>query len=261
MYTIYCRPLAFLCLSFALYFMAIIPTTAVAAVPVKVIQNLTLANGVDIPLTVFIAESKDIVLWLPSENGLVPAEFNAAAELAKAGIEVWLADLHAAYFLPLVPSSMQQMPIEDVAQLIDAVRQRSGKTVILISAGEGAALALRGAAAAQAHASLRGAILLSPNLYVATPEPGENAQYLGVTSTTHFPVALLQPALSPWRWHVDELQSLLEKGGARVSVKLLPGVRDRFYFRDDALPSEHALATTLPQLILSAYKQLGEKQP
>jgi hypothetical protein len=226
-------------------------------------QNIALTNGTEIPVTIFPASSNAILLWLPSENGLVPAEFNTAAALAKSDIEVWLADLHAAYFLPLVPSSMQQIPTGDIAQLIGAVARRSGgKTVYLITEGNGAALALTGAAAVHdGKRDLGGAILLSPNLYVATPEPGEDAQYLPVTTATRIPVVILQPELSPWRWHIDQLQSLLEQGGAAVTVKLLPGVRDRFYFRDDALPAELALTPTLPQLIINAYKQLGGNRP
>jgi alpha-beta hydrolase superfamily lysophospholipase len=261
MYTINARPVAYLQLCFSLCLLAVFLLPAYAASPIKVTQNLTLAKGVDVPLTIFNAAGKEIVLWLPSEYGLVQAEFNAAKELAKAGIEVWLADLHAAYFLPLVPSSMQQIPVADVAQLIDTIRQRTGKTVSLISAGEGAALALSGAAATRGKDPLHGAIFFSPNFYVAIPEPGENVQYVSVASATRISVAIFQPALSPWRWHVDELQTLLEKGGASVNVKMLPGVRDRFYFREDAFPVEQELALTLPQLILTAYKQLGEKRP
>lgn len=225
-------------------------------------QNVTLANGTEIPVTVFPGRSNAILLWLPSENGLVPAEFNAASEIAKSGVEVWLADLHTAYFLPIVPSSLQQIPADDVAQLIAASARRSGKKIYLVSEGNGAALALTAAAALHDDRhDLRGAILLSPNLYVATPEPGEDAQYLPVTTATHLPLAILQPELSPWRWHLDQLQALLNRGGASVAIKLLPKVRDRFYFRDDALPAEQALAPSLPQLIINAYKQLGGKQP
>lgn len=249
-----------LCLTLCL--LAAMSANIYAAPLSKITQSLTLANGVEVPLTVYPANSRSILLWLPSENGLVPAEFNAAAELAKAGTEVWLADLHAAYFLPIVPSSMQQIPAGDVARLIGAVAHRSGKTIYLVTEGNGAALALTGAAAwhGKKH-QLRGAILLSPNLYVATPEPGEDAQYLPIATTTRLPVAVLQPELSPWRWHIDQLQSLLEQGGAKVTVKLLPGVRDRFYFRDDALPAEQALTPQLPQLIMHAYKQLGGTRP
>ncbi|ARU32717.1 hypothetical protein CAP31_14220 [Sulfuriferula sp. AH1] len=152
--------------------------------------------------------------------------------------------------------------MDNVARLIAASARRSGKKIYLVSEGNGAALALTAAAALHDdRRDLRGAILLSPNLYVATPEPGEDARYLPVTTATHLPLAILQPELSPWRWHLDQLQTLLSRGGASVAIKLLPKVRDRFYFRDDALPAEQALAPSLPQLIINAYKQLGGKQP
>ncbi|WP_157662766.1 hypothetical protein [Sulfuriferula sp. AH1] len=84
---------------------AVSPSIAAAPLPGAKQQNVTLANGTEIPVTMFPGRSNAILLWLPSENGLVPAEFNAASEIAKSGVEVWLADLHAAYFLPIVPAA------------------------------------------------------------------------------------------------------------------------------------------------------------
>ena len=107
---------------------------------------------------------------------------------------------------------------------------------------------------------LRGVILLSPNLYVATPDPGKEAEYLPVTSHTKLPIAILQAENSPWKWRIEQLRSRLEQGGSKVNVVLLPGVRDRFYFRDDALPPEQALAARLPGLVLNALKSLEGKR-
>ena len=235
------------------------PLIAFAGQPQGISKNIRVASGVEIPITVFAAGGRTLLLWLPSENGLVATEHNAA-ELAKSDIEVWLVDLHGAYFLPLVPSSMRQIPVGDVTQLIAMAQQLSGKDVYLVSGGSGAALALQ--AASKLHKSkrkLNGAILFSPNLYVATPEPGHEVEYLPIASRTNLPIMILQPEYSPWMWRVDQLRSLLKRGGSKVGLESLPGVRDRFYFREDALPPERALAERLPQLILNAQKSLEEK--
>ena len=252
----------YLRLGFALCLLALISPHLQAASLVPATQKMMLSKGAEVPLTVFPGSSKKILLWLPSEDGLVTAEYNTAAKLAKSGIEVWLADMHAAYFLPIVPSSMQQIPAKDVAQLIQAVQQRSGKSVYVITAGKGAALALTAAALKGDNLrGLRGAILLSPNLYVETPEPGADAQFIPAINKNRLPVVILQPELSPLRWRIDQLHSRLALRGTNVKVKLLPAVRDRFYYREDALPQEVALTSTLSQLILNAYYQLEGAQP
>lgn len=239
-----------------------LPGYAIAATPAKVTQNVTVAHDVEIPLTQFPGTSKGVLLWLPSERGLTPTQFKIAAKLAKSGVEVWMADLHAGYFLPTLPSSLQKIPTDDMLQLITAVQQRSHKPVYLITEDKGAALALTAAAALKGkQQDIRGAILLSPNFHVTTPEPGEDAQFLPITTHSSLPVYILQPELSAFRWRIDQLQALLEQGGTKVKVQLLPRVRDRYYLLEDHSPVEQSLAANLPQHILRAYHHLEELHP
>lgn len=231
---------------------------AYAASPSSTTQAVQLPGGTEVAVRVYPAQGNTLVLWLPTESGIVAADHKVAGVLAQSGIEVWLADLHAAYFLPVVPSSLAQMPAADVAQLIASAQQR-GKTVYLVSGGSGAALALQGAALqAKNHKPVRGAVLLSPNLFTGTPQPGEDAQYLPIASRTRLPIVILQPDRSPWKWRVDELQSRLQRGGSKVSVKTLPGIRDRFYYREDASPTERTWAGHLPELMANALKALKD---
>lgn len=123
----------------------VFPLTLLAGPPAASTETLRLPGGTDVALSVFPAQGATLLIWLPSESGVVAAEHKTAAALARSGIEVWLPDLHAAYFLPVVPSSLQQMPARDVAGVIAAGQQR-GKAVYLASAGNGAALALQAAA-------------------------------------------------------------------------------------------------------------------
>lgn len=222
-------------------------------------ETLHLQGGTDVPLTVFPTQGRTLLIWLPSESGIVAAEYKTAATLAKSGIEVWLPDMHAAYFLPMVPSSMHQIPAGDVARVI-ALAQQRGKAVYLVSGGTGAALALQAVAElGKSKPKLAGAILFSPNLYAGTPAPGEEAKYLTVASHTKLPIVIIQPEYSPWKWRVEELESRFERGGSKVKLKSLPDVRDRFYYREDASPTERSLAVHLPELVLNALKSLKEK--
>lgn len=239
-------------------------SAAWAASPDGQARTITLKDGTGVPVTVFPAAGKALLLWLPSEMGLVPAEADAAARLAHRGVEVWLADTLSARFLPPLPSSLEKIPAGDVTQLVEAARRRSGKTVYLVAAGRGAVPALRGAARwRERHGGsspgLGGAILLYPDLYVATPEPGEEAKYLPIASHTRLNIVILQGELSPWYWYLDTLKATLRQGGSKVEITPLPGTRDRFYGRGAAkvpLASEQAMAKRLPQLIFDALQAL-----
>ncbi|OFZ70976.1 MAG: hypothetical protein A2Z01_09820 [Betaproteobacteria bacterium RBG_16_58_11] len=99
-------------------------------------------------------------------------------------------------------------------------------------------------------------MLLFPNLLVSSPEAGEEAAYLPLTRQTHLPIAILQGDKSPWHWQLDALKQELEQGGSRVAITTLPGMRDRFYFRENALPRERELGDRLDSLIVDAIKSL-----
>jgi hypothetical protein len=160
------------------------------------------------------------------------------------------------------------VPAEDVAQLIEAASRDTGKSVYLVTAGRGALPALLGAAQwvrqnPQRRGVLAGAILLYPNLYVATPEPGEDADYRPIATQTSLDLFVLQGELSPLYWRLDTLRSKLEQGGSRVVIKTLPGTRDRFQARESTsvpLPSEQAMAARLPELVRDAWRDLKSRQ-
>lgn len=219
-------------------------------------RAIRVANDVDVPVQVYGASSK-VILWLPAETGIVNADTKIAAQLAQQGYEVWLADLFAGRFLPVVPSSLAQIPDKDVSELLRQAA-RGHQQVYLVSSSHGAGLALAGLRRWQRGGGkhFAGAVLLYPNLYAGSPEAGEAPRYLAIAKQTRAPIALIQGNLSPWFWRVDEMKRTLARGGSQVWVKILPGTRDRFYFRDDALPAERELAAQMPALIVESMHQL-----
>ena len=226
-------------------------------------RDIRLRSGAEIPVRIHAATGHKLLLWLPSEHGQRPEEAEAAARLARAGIEVWMADMLEAYFLPPLMSSLDRIPAADTANLIGVAHRESGKTVYLLAAGRGGKTALEGAfewrlrwAPKLGDRVLGGAVLIYPNLYVATPRPGQPARYLPVVRETRLDIAVLQPQLSPWYWYLDRQQQALAGGGGRVRSRVLPGVRNRFYFRPDASEKEQALGGRLHELILQALSEL-----
>lgn len=226
--------------------------------------SVAAADGVQIPVQRFAARGSTLLLWLPSESGVSAAEPRAGRELAQKSLETWVADLHAARFLPGVASSMDQLTPEDVARVIQRAAE-TGKDLVLISSERGAPLALSGALAwrqgrsaeAEAAARIKGMILFSPNFYGAAPEPGKEPAFVPVTAQNPFPVSVLQPTYSPWYWRVEELKGELEKTGGRMHPFYLQGVRDRFYFRPDASAEEMELAEKLSGLVERALTKIG----
>lgn len=223
-------------------------------------RELKLADGTEVPLTVHPARGSHVLIWLPSEAGQNAGEARVAVQLARRGVEVWRADLLAARFLAPVPSALDQIPAGDVVGLISEAARKTRKAVVLISAGHGAAVALRGAQAYRATRpktdALLGIVLLHPNLYVATPSPGAEAEYLAVVHEPMPPIVILQPDRSPLFWYRARLQALLEAAGTRVRIDGLTGVRDRFHFRPDATAAEDAEAARLPLWIIGALEHI-----
>lgn len=217
-------------------------------------------NEVDIPVRAYAARGNDLLLWLPPDTGFSNAEYRIAAQLAQEGIEVWLADLLGARFLPALPSSFYQIPPNDVVALYRAVAAKTRKSVYIVTAGRGAIPALKGLSALQrtpgAQTAIAGAILLYPDLYTGTPDPGKEAEFLPFARQIKLPLIVLQPELSPWHWRLDALKQNLETGGSRVLIRSLPGVRDRFYYRDDVSQLERAEGKRLPRLLRESLAQL-----
>ena len=69
-----------------------------------------------------------MLLWVTSERGRAEPELQAAQQLAERGIEVWSLDPVSAYFLPQLPSSMDAVPAQDLADWLRAA-QAGGKRV------------------------------------------------------------------------------------------------------------------------------------
>ncbi len=226
--------------------------------PLPLLAQQTLSiNNADAVLSadVYSAKGDTLFLWLPPEGGFQTAHSKTAQKLAGLGVEVWLADLFEARFLPPVDSSLVQIPAEDVHSLLTAAKQ-TGKRVLLVSSGHGILPLLRGAHLWQLSRPddtiLAGAILLSPNFYTETPEPGQPAALLPIVRHTNLPIFILQPGLSPWFWKLDHTVPALQQNGSDVFVRVLPKVRDRFYYRPDATTEEQARAEDLSSLLYQA---------
>lgn len=236
---------------FILFWLALLPNLMAQ-------QTITI-DSQDTTLTAdsYPAKGNMLYLWLPPEGGFQPAHSHIAKTLNTHGIEVWLVDLFEARFLAPVASSLEQIPATDVSILLDRAQQ-TGKQLVVVSSGRGIFPLLRGIHHwQQSHPSLEpltGVILLSPQFYIETPIPGEVAELHPIVRHTNLPIFILQPKLSPWFWKLEQTVPTLQQAGSDVFVRILPEVRDRFYYRPDASHTEQQLTNNLPQLL----KQAGQ---
>lgn len=102
-----------------------------------------------------------------------------------------------------------------------------------------------------------GLILINPNLYKKKPKVGQEENYLNAVSTIDLPIYLLQAELSPWKWQLTNLQSKMKQSGSDVFMHVKRNVRDRYYFRQDALDVEKEQAHNLEDDLINAMKQLS----
>lgn len=170
-------------------------------------REVRIAGGIEVPVSTHAAKGGELLIWLPSGFPTDAHEERLADELAALGIEVWRVNLLEGRFLPLLESSVDEVPDSDVSDIIAAAQRATGKRVHIAGLARGGLLALRGArdylARESSGRALGGALLLHPNLYTGPPEPGEEAQYHPAVAGARLPVFLIQPENSPWRWRLD----------------------------------------------------------
>lgn len=223
-------------------------------------QAAAAMDGSDLSMNRYTAKSPIAqVLWVPSEHGLLRQEKAVAKQLQKKHISVLMPDLFDSYFLPAAPSSLKKIPPAVIANLITKMQyDHPDLPLFVVAPNQGAALAVKALVRVeQTPVKNLGLILLNPNLYVKTPEAGKSAEYWPSVLKLNLPVMVLQAELSPWHWHLAALSQRLSHSGSDVFVKVISKVRDRYYFRPDAMTIEQQVAKQLPNELVNAMKLLS----
>lgn len=237
------------------------------AAAMAVEETVTLASGTSVTSQRYGSRNaRTVVLWMTGQYGPLEAEQHAAEYLAGLDMQVWLTDWLAPYFLPQTAGSIEAVPVTDLAEWLEAMLQRhTGRAIILVASGHAAVLPLRAAVAwhtrHQVAPPVAGAVLLWPLLY-REPEPGEDPKYDPVVSQTRLRLSLLVPMSSAGYWWRETMQAAFEAAGSRVSITVLPGLRDRFYHRGDATAQEQAEGARLGEILAPHIFALSkESQP
>ncbi len=195
------------------------------------------------------AQGERLLLWVSSERGRAEPEAVAARRLAQQGVAVWLLDVPSAYFLPQLPSSMDRVSVDDMA---DWLRQAlgGGKAVTVYAVARAAVPILRAVSRLEPAERRRLCLLLMyPNLYQSADALAD-ANYLQTGRIEGLSIRLLQPrrsAATPWlSAQVAHLANL----GARVTPVLLENLREGFWARESPTPYETLRSQQLDTLVL-----------
>lgn len=197
-----------------------------------------------------------LLLWVSAEHGRANPETGAAQKLAAQGVTVWSLDPVDAYFLPQVPSSLDALPAQDLADWFDAALA-SGKRVAIYATARAAVPVLRGAARLEASRRARLCVLLMhPNLY-ASAEALADADYLALGRLDGLRVRVLQPrrsAATPW---LPGLLDALARQGAAVSHAILENLRETYWARETPTGFEIAESRRMDALLLRELEEEG----
>jgi thiol-disulfide isomerase/thioredoxin len=252
-----------------LFVIVILVLAFVANSDIATAESITVpvSNGEEVPIERFAASGDSVIIWTPSDFGIQPPQGPVALSLAKQGIEVWIADLHTAYFVPTGRFSSNSFPVADVGLLVDAAVARGKRNIILASSGRATRLLLRGARDWQSshpdQSSIRGFILFHPSLYLDQPRLGEDAEYLPIARSTNLPIYIFQPLRSATYMRLPGLRTALGEGGATVFVHPLPDVAVGFHLRpdEDISAQDRAARQQLPDNMVKAVKLLTLQPP
>jgi len=202
------------------------------------------------------AKGKRLLLWVSYERGRAAAEVRAAEALPAAGVEVWSLDPVNSYFLPQLPSSMDAVPVDDMADWLRAALA-TGKQVTVYAVARAAVPLLRGLAALtpEQRAGVC-AMLMYPNFY-REAEPLAEPEYLEFGSLAGVRIRILQPrrsAATPW---LEGRMEALQAQGAAVSAVVLENLRENFWARESPTEFETAEGRRLGAVLLREMESWG----
>lgn len=216
-------------------------------------ESVSLADSSGLVFERYAASGQDLLLWMASERGLSEAETDAARKLARQGVEVWQWDVTGSYFLPALPGSMDQVPVEDEVRWMKAALG-TGKRVKILAIARAAKPVMHALATLPADERSRLCVaLFYPNLY-ANAEPLDEPAYLDLGRLDGGHVLLLQPkrsAATPW---LPVLMRNLMNAGITLQTSVLDKLREGFWDREDATPTEVEAGKRLDALLLQQFR-------
>lgn len=203
------------------------------------------------------SNSNDLLIVLPSEHGITDELDKLLQDINKQNIEVWLADPFSSWFLSPTKSSLDKIPLDGYVKIIKEA-QKTKKNIYLFSNDKGASNVLKAVHKWQLNSKdiISGIILVSPNLYLDRKNAGTKRVLDPIVHSTNLPISIYVPENSTLALHKDNLANALKEKGSDIQLHMLENVRNRFFFREDAIQSEIKLANEFSNNIVSSMQTL-----
>ena len=214
-------------------------------------------NNEEMEILKYPSHGDRLLIMLPSEHGITDGLKNLAQKINKKSTEVWIADSFSSLFLAPTVSSLAKIPIESYVNIIKKA-QKTKKKIYLYTNDKGSALLLKAVRKWQLSSknSISGVVLVSPNLYLKTPEAGNEGVFLPIASATNLPISIFIPKKSTLALRINNTIKKLKQGGSDIKVTILKNVRDRFFFREDASKNEKTLSLNFANMLVNSMKRL-----
>lgn len=199
--------------------------------------ELEIPSGTTLSITQFEAEGKKLLIWLPSEHGFSPQLISTALDVNLHDIDVWAANLHETYMVPVGRQSLNEVEVGDLVSLVRRAHQIGFQEVYFLSSGRGAQLALKTAYLWQQknpdNNLIKGMMFFSPHLIKGRTEIGEKAEFVEISKLSNLPIYIFQEQYSTKYARIKEISQQLQQGGSPTYIELLKGIRGGFYMRPD----------------------------
>lgn len=228
--------------------------------------EVELNSGTSFSLKQFHGEGKTLFIWLPSERGMGEGYYPVALDLAALDYDVWVANLHENYIIPIGRDSLDEVAMDDMLALLDLAQSHGFEEVYLISTSRSAELALNMAYLWQQQNSyirlIRGVLMFSPHLVSGRTELGQDASFVDISAFSNLPVYVILPEYSTKFARGMEIAKQLRKGGSMVFTQVLPKTQGGFHMRpvEDLKPADLAMRDRLAQILetsVALLRQVG----
>lgn len=223
-------------------------------------HTIEILGSEEINFTVYGKNRQQRILWLGPNYGIQERHKQAAKDMAKAGMEVWLTNLAEGLFLPTGAETMRNIPNDAIADLIEQLSDKGKYEVVVMSSGYGGIPVLRGIHAWQNRngksAKLTGVILFSPYFYTHVPTLGTTPTFVNIVNATNIPVYIFQDEKNGNRGHLPAMLSALQQNSP-VYTEIMKGTTFIFYDEDKA-PETFAILKRLPKKIERAIEYLSQ---
>jgi len=196
--------------------------------------SVTLSQGLELDVAQYSANGSDLLLFVypTSGKGITRHHEIMAQEFANANMEVWLADITDALFLPHSSSTMRKMSGKYLAELVMKAHEKTGKNIYIAGNSYAAIPVLRGAYRWQKGkpetSYLKSAILFTPKLYKTLPPVGQDPNYIPIVSATSIPLVIFQGSKHGNKWQLPNLLEALRASNSEIYIEMMPEIGSLF---------------------------------